>query len=299
MNATFKINCIPSVFASPFLIIIIKPFTLILTVVSLTFKVCARTPTRNQNQTSAGKSGSSLKEILSHHPSTPVNVPALSHYLPSHPDPPFVVVFFWSLVSHRGFVSGFCTICKIIILQKISSLFLLSPQQFQTYCKRNWKVIQLDKLTILPSFPFESIRTAMQLANIRGRRISIFGTSAPCNWPYNSVKTIPLEPLSLHYASVDPADYDKRIRITIAILHHMVSTFWGGSFFTFTDALLKVVLLKALYGFMRCREITSDSLFFLRQICFLIIHFFTSFILYFSETFQNWYHWSWFDLYNF
>jgi len=56
-----------------------------------------------------------------------------------------------------------------------------------------------------------------------------------------------------------PQGNDRRLPITLPILHHLVSVLRAGCFNAPTDVMLEAVCLMAFYGFMRCDEFTCRS----------------------------------------
>ena len=57
-----------------------------------------------------------------------------------------------------------------------------------------------------------------------------------------------------------PSGNDERLPLTISLVHKLVSRLRQGCFSPYIDVLLEVVLLMAVFGFLRCGEYTTRSL---------------------------------------
>ena len=74
-----------------------------------------------------------------------------------------------------------------------------------------------------------------------------------------------------------PTAPDKRLPITLTILHNLIAELRKGSFSPYLDSLLEAVLLLAFYGFLRVGEFTTKSVSFNpdRDVCFSDLSFFS------------------------
>ncbi len=59
-----------------------------------------------------------------------------------------------------------------------------------------------------------------------------------------------------------PQGCDKRLPLTISMVHKLVSKLGQGCFSPYIDTMLEAVLLMAFFGFLRCGEYTTRTLFF-------------------------------------
>ncbi|XP_053301806.1 uncharacterized protein LOC128460587 [Pleuronectes platessa] len=153
------------------------------------------------NEAPARKRG----EINMKHPSTPVNVPALSLALSKHPCGSFVNYLITGLV--QGFLAGLCWLPKVTHVCKNLQSACKEPEVVDELLskevKKGYMIGPLSKLHF-PIFRVSPIGIATRKYSNKKRLI--IDLSAPHNCTIPSINSlIPKEPFSLFYASVDNA----------------------------------------------------------------------------------------------
>lgn len=142
---------------------------------------------------------------MNKHPSTPINIPNLSSYLSSHPDPVFVDYLI------TGLSQGF----RVGILSHLSASFVAKNLQSARH-EPDVVSVLLDKevnkgyvigpFTSPPFSPFRINSIGIATRKYSGKKRLIFDMSSPHSSNIASVnECIPLTPFSLHYATVDNA----------------------------------------------------------------------------------------------
>ncbi|XP_062249448.1 uncharacterized protein LOC133958576 [Platichthys flesus] len=144
-------------------------------------------------------------EINMKHPSTPVNVPALSLALSKHPCGSFVNYLITGLV--QGFLAGLCWLPKVTHVCKNLQSACKEPEVVDELLskevKKGYMIGPLSKLHF-PIFRVSPIGIATRKYSNKKRLI--IDLSAPHNSTIPSINSlIPKEPFSLFYASVDNA----------------------------------------------------------------------------------------------
>ena len=163
------------------------------------------TPERRGQGGAPPKSPSLFQAILKNHPSTPINIQALSSALSSHPDPVFV--------DHllTGLSQGF----RVGVLSDLTTNHV--SRNLQSAIKDHAVVASLLEKEVtkghmvgpFPSPPFKPFRInpiGIATRKYSGKKRLIIDLSAPRNGPCPSVNSmIPLEHFSLYYVSIDDA----------------------------------------------------------------------------------------------
>ena len=154
---------------------------------------------------SQGKVATGFSELLRCHPSTPINVAALAGELATHHDRVFVDHLLTGL--SQGFRVGVVhDVTSTFVCQNLRSA-LNEPEVATRLIEK-----ELAKGYLLGPFsrsPFPVFRTSpvgVATRKYSGKKRLIFDLSAPRSGPVPSINSlIPLEPFSLHYATVDHA----------------------------------------------------------------------------------------------
>ena len=139
------------------------------------------------------------------HPSTPVNVPALSKALSNHPNKCFVNYLITGLV--QGFLAGLCWLPKVThICKNLQSAFKepeVVDELLAKEVKKGFMIGPLSK-SLFSIFRVSPIGVATRKYSNKKRLI--IDLSAPHDSSIPSINSlIPREPFSLYYASVDNA----------------------------------------------------------------------------------------------
>ncbi|XP_041922810.1 uncharacterized protein LOC121686960 [Alosa sapidissima] len=146
-----------------------------------------------------------IKTILSGHPSTPINVPALSHFLSSHPDPSFVNFLITGL--SQGFRVGVLSPLRTSYVARNLLSALSEPLTVSSLLAREVnKGYVVGPFSSPPFSPFRVNSIGVTTRKHSGKKRLIFDMSSPHSERVASVnECIPLYPFSLYYASVDNA----------------------------------------------------------------------------------------------
>ncbi|MGL5501434.1 MAG: hypothetical protein ACRDCK_09865, partial [Plesiomonas shigelloides] len=162
-----------------------------------------RLPTPVQARNS--REGPNSEKILISHPSTPINVSALSCYLSSHPDPTFVDYLITGLSQgfRVGILSHLTTSFVAKNLQSASS----EPEIVRTLLEKEVnKGYVIGPFASPPFSPFRINSIGVATRKYSGKKRLIFDMSSPhSNYIASVNECIPLAPFSLHYATVDNA----------------------------------------------------------------------------------------------
>ncbi|XP_018549880.1 uncharacterized protein LOC108895509 [Lates calcarifer] len=146
-----------------------------------------------------------LKNFLSIHPSTPINISALAAELSSHPDSVFTDYLLTGL--SQGFRVGILSSPVSTFVAKNLQSAIKDPATVSQLLNK-----ELNKGYIIgpfdsPPFPvFNSSPVGIATRKYSGKKRLIFDLSAPHSGPVSSINSlIPPVPFSLHYATVDNA----------------------------------------------------------------------------------------------
>ncbi|XP_041920582.1 uncharacterized protein LOC121684588 [Alosa sapidissima] len=153
----------------------------------------------------AGRKGGFCKEILASHPSTPINVSVLSYYLSAHPDSVFVDFLLTGL--SQGFRVGVLSpLSDSYVARNLQSALAEPSVVSELLSKELNKGYILGPFSVPPFCPFRVNSLGVATRKYSGKKRLIFDMSSPHSDIWSSVnEMIPLEPFSLHYASVDNA----------------------------------------------------------------------------------------------
>ena len=134
-------------------------------------------------------------ELTAEHPSTPINVSALAFELSSHPDSVFVDHLLTGLT--QGFRVGVS--CPLSALREPDIVTQLLARE----CSKRYVIGPFDSS---PFHLFRSSPLGVATRKYSGKKRLILDLSALRSGPVPGVNgLIPLEPFSLHYATVDHA----------------------------------------------------------------------------------------------
>lgn len=139
------------------------------------------------------------------HPSTPVNVPALSKALSNHPNRCFVNYLITGLV--QGFLAGLCWLPKVTHVCKNLQSALKEPGVVDELLLKEVKNGYMIGPLLKPFFSiFRSSPIGIATRKYSNKKRLIIDLSAPHDSSVKSINSlIPKEPFSLFYASVDNA----------------------------------------------------------------------------------------------
>ncbi|XP_071059415.1 uncharacterized protein [Pseudochaenichthys georgianus] len=164
-----------------------------------------RMPQVQPKPSSSSPETSWWKNILKHHPSTPINIPQLAAALSTHPDSVFVDYLLSGL--SQGFRVGVLSSPTVTFVAKNLQSAVKEPNIVSQLIDK-----ELQKRYIIGPFsssPFPVFRSnpiGIATRKYSGKKRLIFDLSAPRSGPFCSVNSIiPSEQFSLHYASVDNA----------------------------------------------------------------------------------------------
>ncbi|XP_063059122.1 uncharacterized protein LOC134452589 [Engraulis encrasicolus] len=146
-----------------------------------------------------------FKEILKSHPSTPISVPSLSRLLATHPDPVFTDYLLTGL--SQGFRVGVSSPLSTPYVARNLRSALSEPDVVTDLLSKELnKGYIVGPFSAPPFNPFRVNSLGVATRKYSGKKRLIFDMSSPHSDSWASVnETIPLEPFSLHYATVDHA----------------------------------------------------------------------------------------------
>lgn len=145
------------------------------------------------------------EKIKKMHPSTPVDVPALSAALSDHPNKCWVKYLITGLM--QGFLAGLCCLPKVSHVCKNLRSALAEPSTVDELLAKEMRKGHL--IGPFEGSPFSLFRVSpigLATRKYSGKKRLIFDLSAPHRGDIPSINSlIPLQPFSLFYASVDHA----------------------------------------------------------------------------------------------